>query len=203
MLRKGTTRKTIITLFSPVSDVPDAQLLDSSRPLMPSQMKFRVLLALLSPSLNLAQQAGTLETEQKPTITLRECTLAGRRSTFCFEINLSNQYRLYKLLNLQPKAGAPRVRPSSRSTRTGAGSTRLPATRTATPATLGTKGSALTRQHVLRIAVRPLLPFNDVSSQGTSRPHLYIVLFLKPSRECQRRSTKKHTESSNCKTVCA
>jgi len=56
-------------------------------------MKFRVLLALLSPSLNLAQQAGTLETEQKPTITLRECTIAGGCTSRQAKLTLDANWR--------------------------------------------------------------------------------------------------------------
>jgi cellulose 1,4-beta-cellobiosidase len=60
-------------------------------------MKIRVLSkllpALLSPSLTLAQQAGTYETEQKPTITLKECTVAGGCTSRKAKLTLDANWR--------------------------------------------------------------------------------------------------------------
>ena len=60
-------------------------------------MKIRVLSkilpALLAPSLTLAQQAGTLETEQQPTITLKECTVAGGCTSRKAKLTLDANWR--------------------------------------------------------------------------------------------------------------
>ena len=60
-------------------------------------MKIRVLSkilpALLAPSLTLAQQAGTYEQEQKPTITLKECTVSGGCTSRQAKLTLDANWR--------------------------------------------------------------------------------------------------------------
>jgi len=48
---------------------------------------------LLLPSCSVAQQAGTFETEQKPTITLKECTLAGGCTSKQAKLTLDANWR--------------------------------------------------------------------------------------------------------------
>ena len=60
-------------------------------------MKFqafpKLLVALLCSSRAAAQQAGILETEQKPTITLKECTLSGGCTSRQAKLTLDANWR--------------------------------------------------------------------------------------------------------------
>jgi len=60
---------------------------------MKIRISSKILLALLSPSLTLAQQAGTYEQEQKPTITLKECTVSGGCTSRQAKLTLDANWR--------------------------------------------------------------------------------------------------------------